>query len=84
MIASQEYILGDNLQWKKEENSLSNNLQLLIIQMSVYLTTPGIQINRDVELQLEVIEGKINSRDDFFEQQILYMLRENCDPDIVG
>ena len=84
MIASQEYILGDNLQWKKEENSLSNNLQLLIIQMSVYLTTPGIQINRDVELQLEVIEGKINSRDDFFEQQILYMLRENCDPNIVG
>lgn len=84
MIASQEYILGDNLQWKKEENSLSNNLQLLIIQMSVYLTTPGIQINCDVELQLEVIEGKINSRDDFFEQQILYMLRENCDPDIVG
>lgn len=52
--------------------------------MSVYLTTPGIQINRDVELKLEVFEGKINSRDDFFEQQILYMLRGNCDPDIVG
>lgn len=52
--------------------------------MSVYLTTPGIQINCDVEPQLEVFEGKINSRDDFFEQQILYMLRENCDPDIVG
>lgn len=52
--------------------------------MSVYLTTPGIQINRDVELQLEVFEGKINSRDDFFEQQILHMLRGNYDPDIVG
>ena len=50
--------------------------------MSVYLTTPGIQINCDVELKLQVFEGKINSRDDFFEQQMLHMLRRNCDPEL--
>lgn len=45
--------------------------------MSVYLTTPGIQINCDVELKLEVLEGEINGRDNFSEEQILRMLRRN-------
>lgn len=53
---------------KKRENLLSNSLQLLVIQMSVYLTTPGMQINRDVALKLEVLEGKINGKDNVFEE----------------
>lgn len=46
--------------------------------MSVYLITPGTQINCDMELKLEVLKGKINGRDGFFEEQILGILRRNC------
>lgn len=74
------YILeGYHLKGKRErKNSLSNNLQLLIIQMSVYLITPGIQVNSDMEMKLEVLKGKINGRDSFFEEQIWGILRRNC------
>ena len=74
---------GDNLKRKREKDPLSNNLQLLVIQMSVYPTTPGIQINRDVEPKLEVLEGKINGRDNFSEEQILCKLRRNWSPSSV-
>ena len=67
----------------REKNLLSNYPKLLIIQVYVYLTTPGIHINCDVELWPEVLEGKINSRDSFFEEQILCMLRRYCSPSSV-